>query len=193
MVVKSLKSLLILFSKNCTFSYIQTDLLYRYRFSVFVLIPCIGTVFLIVISTVFITWHTTTCHYLIPDSCVLSPDTCLISLITCHLIYSCLPCIIIFQESYPAIMYYIQWLVFLVLMYAWTRHALVIPVIWYCILINYKKTNLYRVRGESDGFQEVNMFIVVLGMLCNSNFRIYPRPPGVRREHWLPTSCYIPD
>jgi len=46
MILKSLKPLLILFFKTALFSYIHTNLLYRYHFLVFVPISCIGTIFL---------------------------------------------------------------------------------------------------------------------------------------------------
>jgi len=36
-------------------------------------------------------------------------------------------------------------------------------------------------KGEADGFQVVNMFTVVLGILCNSNFRSTWGPPGAPR------------
>jgi len=120
MAVKSLKSLLILFSKNCTFSCIHTDPLYRYRFPVFVPISCLGTVFLysyrspyryyfpvlrytIVISTMIIT---PACYYLTLVWFHLSPATWYI---TTWLV------IIIFWESNLAFLYYIQWPVSLVL------------------------------------------------------------------------------
>ena len=81
MVVKSLKPVLILFFKTVPFSCIRTDSLYRYHFSIFVLILCIDTVFLF--SDIYYTYYLT-CYYLTHDSCLFSPDTYLISLITCH-------------------------------------------------------------------------------------------------------------
>jgi len=85
--------LLLLFFKIVLFSFIRTDPLSQYRFSIFVLIRCIGIVFLIVLynSGHLLCYHLT-CHYLTPDSWMLSSDTCLISLITYHLIYYHLTC-----------------------------------------------------------------------------------------------------
>ena len=162
MVVKSLKTILILFpnyiifpvlilipcidivflysyrsSISVLFSCIRTDRLYRYHFPIFIPIPCIGIVFLywkymIVILTMLLlnTWLL----HAITWPCLLSPDACLISLITWHLT-TCLV-IIIFRESCPDILYYIQWPVFLVLVCScyfcnsWTCPVPSIPVIW---------------------------------------------------------------
>jgi len=95
-VVKSLKSLLILFFKTVLFfvyvpiSYIDIIFLYPYRSPVSVPFSCIHTDLLY--------WYYFPdsdiyyAYYLTRDSCMLSPGTCLISLITCHLIHYCLPC-----------------------------------------------------------------------------------------------------
>jgi len=126
MVMKSLKYVLTMFIKTVLFSYIRTDLLYRYCF--FVLR------YMIVLSTMPLldTWPDPC--MLSPDSCMLSSDICLISLITCYLIHYCLLSdyhISGILSCYPVL--YIQWPVFLVLMYScnfWTCHAPTIPVIW---------------------------------------------------------------
>jgi len=99
---------------------IRTDLMYQYYFLVFIPIPCIGTFFLycdtIVIFTVLIIWHVITwsltpaCYHMTPVWYHLSPVT---RYITTWLM------IIIFQKSCHAILYYIQWLVSLVLMYSY--------------------------------------------------------------------------
>jgi len=103
MVVKSLKPLLILFSKTVLFSSIRSGLLYWYHFLVSALIPYIGTTFLylyqslvsvlfscictdpryryhfpvlwysIVISTVLITWRAITCYVDHLTSIMLTP------------------------------------------------------------------------------------------------------------------------
>jgi len=122
---------------SVSFSCIRTDPLYRCRFLVCIPIPCISTVSCIVISTVLIldvllldTWLL----HAITWPCLLSPDACLISLITWHLT-TCLV-IIIFRESCPDILYYIQWPVFLVLVCSyyfcnsWTCPVPSILVIW---------------------------------------------------------------
>ena len=113
-------------------SYIGTVFLYLYRSLVLILFSCNE----IYNSDIYCTYYSIY-HYLIPDSCMLSPDTCLISLITCHLIHDCLTCdyhISRILSSYPLV--YIQWPVFLILMYSsysgnsWTCPAPAIPIIW---------------------------------------------------------------
>jgi len=88
MVVKSLKSLIVLFFKTVLFFCICTDPLYQYRCPVFVLIFCIGTgllcsywspvsvlfyCILIYDSDICCAYYLT-CYYLTLDSCMLSPD-----------------------------------------------------------------------------------------------------------------------
>jgi len=106
------------------------------------------------------------------------PGTCLISLITWHAWYLTL-IIITIQEWWPDILV-ISWLI-PVQTTLMIHYLLMIHLTWSCsfpyadnYLINYKKDNLYW-EGETDGLQVVNMFTVLLGMLCNSNFRFYLR------------------
>jgi len=120
---------------SVAFSRIRTELLYWYRFLVFVLIPISVLFSCIVIydSDIYCAYYLTY-YYLTPDSCMLSPNTCLLSLITCHMIYYYLTCdyhISGILSYYPVL--YMHWPVFLVLMYScssWTCYAPAIPVIW---------------------------------------------------------------
>jgi len=68
MVVKNLKHILVLFFKTVLFSCIRTDLIYRYHFSVFILIPESVSFSVLCYTTINIycatTWHAITWHLL---------------------------------------------------------------------------------------------------------------------------------
>ena len=139
------------FKKRYHFPIFVPNLLYRYHFSVFVSIPCISTMYSYPspVSVLFfcirtdllyqcyflvlwydndiyhaITWHVTPACYHMTHACYH------LTLIWYHLspaILNTWLVIIIFWESYPAILYYIQWLVSLVLMCSCTPVFLNLP------------------------------------------------------------------
>jgi len=114
------------------FSYIHTDLLYWYRFSVCVLISWV-LLSCIVISFIFTTWHAITCH--------LTPACCHLTLlvITWHMFYithQLPPDMLLLDRDYhiygnhaPVILYYIQWSKFIVLMFSCNSWTCLAPVI----------------------------------------------------------------
>jgi len=171
MVVKSLEPVFILFFK-------------LYRFPVFTPISCIGTIFLysywspisvlfscIVIygNDIYCTYYLT-CYYMTPDSYMQSPvmlDTYNyyhnMGMMTRHLDISW------HTHTHPPVQYVHLIPVLLTFLtcscsFPYTDNY----------LINYKRPT-YIGQGKTNGLQVVNMFTVVLGMLYNSNFRIYLR------------------